>query len=45
MEDPFWPANISPEKEMTIEPFPGYPVLRDLIVDYRADVKKKGGRS
>jgi len=22
------------EKEMTIEPLPGYPVLKDLIVDY-----------
>jgi fumarate reductase iron-sulfur subunit len=24
------------EKEMVIEPLPGYPVLRDLIVDYSA---------
>jgi fumarate reductase iron-sulfur subunit len=27
-------------KEMTIEPLPGYPVLRDLIVDYSAREKK-----
>jgi succinate dehydrogenase/fumarate reductase iron-sulfur protein len=33
------------EKEMIIEPFPGYPVLRDLIVDYQAGVKKKGEKS
>ena len=29
------------EKEMTIEPLPGYPVLKDLIVDYSA---KRSGR-
>jgi len=39
------PCKHFTQKEMTIEPFPGYPVLRDLIVDYRVDVKKKGGKS
>ncbi len=29
------------EKDMTVEPLPGYPVLRDLIVDY--SVKRSGG--
>lgn len=29
------------EKEMTIEPLPGYPVLKDLIVD--ASVRRSGG--
>lgn len=30
------------EKEMVIEPLPGYPVLRDLIVDYAARLKSQG---
>ncbi len=30
------------EKEMVIEPLPGYPVLKDLIVDYGARLKKEG---
>ena len=30
------------EKEMVIEPLPGYPVLRDLIVDYGAKEKRQG---
>ena len=29
------------EKEMVIEPMPGYPVLRDLIVDYTRESRKR----
>jgi succinate dehydrogenase/fumarate reductase iron-sulfur protein len=32
------------EKEMVIEPMPGYPVLRDLIVDYTVGPRKGGRR-
>ena len=32
------------EKEMVIEPMPGYPVLRDLIVDYTGGRRKREGR-
>ena len=42
---PLLPCKQFTETEMTIEPFPGYPVLRDLIVDYPAGVKKRGGKS
>jgi succinate dehydrogenase/fumarate reductase iron-sulfur protein len=32
------------EKEMVIEPLPGYPVLRDLIVDLSVGRQKGGGK-
>lgn len=35
------PCKNFAEKEMVIEPIPGYPVLKDLIVDYSAKLKKR----
>jgi succinate dehydrogenase/fumarate reductase iron-sulfur protein len=33
------------EKDMIIEPLPGYPVLRDLIVDYSRKLKNEPGEN